>query len=161
MVAGHSGKLYDPPRVGGDILSYCARCDIELAHVVVSMVDRRPAKVICKTCRSEHKHRLSSSTRKPVSTAKSAYTQAHGVRASKSQITVAELWEKRISEHKTASPLPYTFQTTYCVGDLIKHPNFGVGHVEEVKRNGKITVLFRNEEKVLVHHDPNLKPLTA
>ena len=80
--------LWDPPKVGGDTLCYCSRCKMELAHVIVSMLDGHPAKVMCKTCHSPHKYKSLSSLRPPPRTARQP-------RLVKSTITVAKFWEDK------------------------------------------------------------------
>ena len=53
---------------------------------------------------------------------------------------------------KKQAPLkPYKTQELFHLGDVISHSKFGVGIVEEVKNNGKIVVLFRDEERTLIH----------
>jgi hypothetical protein len=137
--------LYGTPKVGGDILSFCSRCKMELAHVIVSMVDGNPAKVICKTCKSEHKHRKNAGVKTP--------RASKGVArpATKTQvIRAAEYWEKKVREAKRV-PRPYNVQETYAAGDVVEHSKFGPGYVDEVKGNGKIQVFFRDGEKLLIH----------
>lgn len=139
-------RLYDPPKVGGDILAYCSRCKIELAHVVVSMIDSRPAKVMCKTCRGQHNYKRITQTSgaRPVRSGQTSRVPRSIVRAS-------EYWEQRLASTKGAKVRVYKPANTFVVGDCIQHAKFGVGIVEEIKRNAKIVVLFRDGEKVLIH----------
>jgi hypothetical protein len=137
-----TNHLYGPPKVGGDTLAFCTRCKMELAHVIVSMVDRRPAKVLCKTCKTQHIFRHSSPT-KSTSSSRSRPSP-------KLVISAAELWQKKI-QNTQVEVKPYRIQDKYSLGNLIQHGKFGVGVVEEIKRNGKILVLFREGEKTLVH----------
>lgn len=137
--------LYGPAKVGGDVLSYCTRCKMELAHVVVSMIDGRAAKVICKTCKGTHNYKRTGAT------ASFTATRAARKPTERTVIKVSELWEKKMGEAKSTQVRPYGIRDTFSVGEIIQHPQFGMGIVEEVKRHGKITVLFRDSEKVLVH----------
>jgi hypothetical protein len=144
-------SLYGPPKVGGDTLSFCSRCKMELAHVIASMVDGRPAKVICKTCKSQHNFKrigdigASKRSSSPGQRAASAkrYPTASAMR-------VAELWEQKMAENQLAPVKPYEVTLAYAKGDVIQHSKFGVGLVEEV-RGSKLIVLFRDAEKTLVH----------
>lgn len=137
-----SPLLYDTPRVGGDVLSFCSKCQIELAHVVFSMVNGRPAKVICKTCKSQHRYKLSTMMGSPKS--------PRVPRQKTVRISVSELWDKKLRESK-GEPIPYQPKGTFKLGDWIKHTKFGLGIIEEVKLDSKIIVLFREGEKTLVH----------
>lgn len=137
-------ELYGPPKVGGDTLSYCGKCKIELAHVIVSMVGTRPAKVICKTCKGQHNYKGAiAANRKSASAAAKPKVPRTLVRA-------AEYWEQRMAATKNPTR-PYSPKETFKVGEVVNHSHFGVGLVEEVKMGGKITVLFRTGDKVLVH----------
>ena len=116
---------------------------MELAHVIVSMIGGRPAKVVCKTCKSQHNYKgaLSASVKRPTTSRP---------RVERTTVRAADYWEKKMSDTK-APTRPYSVKESYKVGEVIQHAQFGVGIVEEVKINGKIVVLFRNGDKVLVH----------
>jgi len=137
-------KLYGSPRVGGDALSYCTRCKIELAHIIVSMVDQMPAKVICKTCKGQHSYKrqttLGGKTRKP-----------RGSRVTKVKISVSELWEQKLAEKNKEDSHPYAISHVFNPGSVIQHGKFGLGIVEKIQSSNKILVLFRGGEKILVH----------
>ena len=136
--------LYGTPKVGGDTLSYCTKCRMDLAHVIVSMVDTRPAKVVCKTCKSQHKYRHGLGVKAP--TARSARNPS-----SKTTVRVAEMWEKKISEKNQSQQKNYSVDQTFLVGDVISHTQFGLGIVEEVRSSGKMMVMFRDSERVMIH----------
>ena len=44
-------------RLGDDIDDFCVRCKRLTNHLVVSVVNREPAKVRCRTCHSDHDYR--------------------------------------------------------------------------------------------------------
>lgn len=143
-----STQLYDAPRVGGDCLAWCTRCKMDLAHVITSMVAGRPAKVICKTCKSQHNYRgaqsdanLPGMPRKP---------KARAAAPEKTTVRAADYWEKKMAEKSAAPLLPYSPKEDFLQGDVIKHTQFGVGIVEEVRKGGKMVVLFRDGDKLLV-----------
>lgn len=140
--------LYGAPKVGGDCLSYCTRCKMELAHVIVAMVDSRPLKVLCKTCRTQHNYRKSEGA--PAARASSGTSTPRAARVPVSVIRVAELWEKKLAASNSVAQ-PYATTRHYKTGDIIQHTKFGMGLIEDAKSNGKITVLFRDGEKVLIH----------
>lgn len=140
-----SAALYGPPRVGGDVLSYCTKCRIELAHVIVSMVDLTPVQVICKTCKGQHKYRKAPGD-KPASTRKKSTAAAP-----KTKMKVADLWQQKIGEKHSDGAVGYRIDQLFAAGDVLKHPTFGVGFVEEVRSGGKILVLFQDTERTLIH----------
>lgn len=136
-------ELYGPPKVGVDTLSYCGKCKMELAHVIVSMMGTKPAKVICKTCKSQHNYKGGA----PVSRSRSSTPKT---RVPKTTVRAAEYWEQKMAASK-AQPRNYSVKETFKAGDVINHAQFGAGIVEEVRMGGKILVLFRVGDKVLVH----------
>ncbi len=144
-----SKPLYDTPRVGGDVLSYCSKCKMDLAHVVVAMMGSQVLKVLCKTCKSQHNHRKGTG----ISAAASARSSRTSTGAAKPRTPAKSSvrWEERLSETRGKDPVPYDARKAFAQGDVVNHPNFGVGVIEEVKVNGKILVLFREGEKVLIH----------
>jgi hypothetical protein len=139
--------LYDAPRVGGDVLSFCSKCKMELAHVVVAMVGKTPIKVQCKTCKGTHGYRKVGGA----STGRSTSTRSAGAAKPKLPAKSSARWEERLSQTHGKDPVPYDARKAFAQGDVVNHPNFGVGVIEEVKLNGKILVLFREGEKVLIH----------
>jgi hypothetical protein len=138
-------QLYGPPKTGGDTLSFCTKCRMELAHVIVSMLDGKPSKVQCKTCKGVHKYKTSGNA-VPV-------RRTPGTRTTvpKQVIRVAEVWEQKISAKSKADVADYKTSRKFAVGEVVQHPNFGLGIVEEVRTPTKMAVLFREGEKILVH----------
>ena len=138
--------LYNPPKVGGDILAYCSKCQGEFSHVVVSMVDKRPAKVQCKMCKGNHNFKRIGDTRaKPVS--RNSTSDA----PRKKVVLAQDYWQEQMDLQKGKPLKPYSPKQTFQKGEVINHVSFGVGIVEEVKVDKKIVVIFRAGEKILVH----------
>lgn len=140
-------NLYGSKKVGADVLSYCGKCKMDLAHVIVAMVGAKPVRVICKTCKSEHNYRLGSSG----TTKKSSISRLTTSKPSRTFVKNSEYWEQKMATKKQTPLKPYKTQELFQLGDVISHSKFGVGIVEEVKNNGKIVVLFRDEERTLIH----------
>lgn len=139
--------LYDPPKVGGDILAYCSKCQGEFSHVVVSMVDKKPARVQCKMCKGTHNFKRIGDTRsRSVSKSSTPSTTPR-----KKVVLAADYWQEQMDLQKGKALLPYSPKKTFQKQDVINHPSFGVGIIEEVKIDKKIVVIFRSGEKILVH----------
>lgn len=115
---------------------------MDLAHVTVSMLDGKPSKVQCKTCKGTHKYKLGSGST-------SSGPRKTRTAAPKTVIRAAELWEQKLSQ-KTGDAAPYQTSRKFAAGEVLNHPNFGMGIVEEIRGN-KVLVLFREGEKILVH----------
>ncbi len=134
-------RLYDPPRVGGDILFHCTRCKMDLAHVIISMLATAPAKIQCKTCKSERKYKRAA--------AKKALAAAGGPR--KPRMNTSALWEEKLASTSKKNMQDYSPKGAFKSGDVLTHKEFGVGIVEEERGPAKILVLFQQGERILVH----------
>jgi hypothetical protein len=108
------------------------------------MLDGKPSKVQCKTCRGEHRYKTSGSP---------APARKTGTRTTvpKTVIRAAELWEQKMSQKHKEDAHPYQANRKFAAGDVVQHPSFGFGIVEEIRSPTKISVLFRDGEKLLVH----------
>ena len=124
---------------GKEILSYCGKCQLKLAHVIMSMHDSKtPHKVQCKTCNSTHAYKTSAP--KSGSAKKTAPTRS-----------ATEMWDNAMKLAGTKPKKEYTLRGKFIVGDVIQHPTFGVGFVQSNLSNDKIEVLFQDDFKNLVH----------
>jgi hypothetical protein len=123
---------------------------MELAHVIVSMMDSRPVKVLCKTCKTQHNYRRAGEapTRRASASSGTAAKPKRVSAASPARAT--ELWESKMSKQALSAIRPYQPVVVFAKNDVMQHSKFGVGFVEEMKGN-KIVVLFQDGEKTLVH----------
>jgi hypothetical protein len=132
--------------VGKDVLSYCTKCKLNLAHTIVAMKDAKHiAKVKCNTCGSHHSFKDPSQSSKQNKTR----TKSTSITPSK-VISVSDLWMEKMSSTKKKST-PYAMDNKFMEGDIIDHLKFGPGIVEKVV-DDKIEVIFRHEIKTLVHN---------
>ncbi|MEK7705636.1 MAG: hypothetical protein AAB426_11805 [Myxococcota bacterium] len=127
---------------GDDTDSYCSRCGLELAHVVVAMNGARIVRVECKTCHTVHAHRRGAPS-------------AHEPRARGSAPTRVPVhereYERLLTGKDPATARPYAPQSLLDAGALVRHPTFGVGIVSRVLSDDKVQVIFRDAARVLVH----------
>jgi hypothetical protein len=134
-------------KVGGEVDSFCSKCELVLAHTVIAMVGSRPVKVKCNTCQGEHRYRPAPGA--PVEGASvAARKAARPAREKKVEISFEELLAAR---KKPA--VPYSVKRTFAVDDVLDHPTFGRGFVTAV-RTDKVEVTFRGDVKVLIHGRP-------
>jgi hypothetical protein len=131
-------------KVGGEVDSFCSKCELVLAHTVIAMVGARPVKVKCNTCQGEHRFRALPGSAGPTASV-AARKAARPAREKKVEITFEELLAAR---HKAA--VPYSVKRTFAVDDVLDHPTFGRGFVTVV-RTDKVEVTFRSDVKVLIH----------
>jgi len=126
---------------GQEVLSYCGKCKLALAHVVISMNKKGNIdKCECKTCGATHKYR------DPEKAAKKRTPRA----PKKTSASPAEKWNKAVSDTKRIA-LPYEMSGEYSEGNIIDHSTFGKGVVEENIPPNKIKVIFEEGAKILIH----------
>lgn len=130
---------------GKDVISFCNKCKLALGHVIVAMKDEKTiAKVKCNTCQAEHKY-------KDPSAATAKKTSKTGTRKKTTAVPIADLWMEALN-NTDAKEAPYNIKNLYKLGDVVDHPKFGPGVVDEVVDNDKIKIIFRHEIKTLIHN---------
>lgn len=129
-------------RLGKEVLSYCGKCRMPAAHIVVSLNKKGSVdKCECRTCKAVHKYR---DPEKPPS--RRAPTKKA---PAKIIVPIGELWNEAISKAPGAAK-PYAMNAEFAEGDLICHPAFGRGVVQELVGQNKMKVIFEAAEKLLV-----------
>lgn len=127
---------------GKEVLSYCGKCKLSLAHIIVVMKDAGTiGKVTCKTCGTTHAYKDPATKAKKV--------KSVTAKKSKKAVNVNDLWASEIAKSNGSSK-KYTIRDLFEIGDLIDHKSFGPGVVQAFV-DGKIEVLFQHEIKLLVH----------
>lgn len=132
--------MADNISTGNDIDSYCTKCRLNLAHIIVAMVGGTVAKVKCKTCGGIHRLKGTPAAR-PNSTKRESAS-------AKSLVTNQAYWEAAVRAAK-GPELPYEMTGAYREGDMIVHAVFGKGVVQKALFR-KCTVLFSDRERNLV-----------
>ena len=131
-------------KVGGEVDSFCSRCELVLAHTVIAMVGSKPVKVKCNTCQAEHRYRPAPGAAKEGGSV-AARKAARPAREKKVEVSFEELLAAR-----KRPAVPYSVKRTFAVDDVLDHPTFGRGFVTGVRAD-KVEVTFRGDVKVLVH----------
>ncbi len=130
------------PSVGKEIVGYCGKCKLTLAHLIMAMDGSRIVKAQCKTCKAIHGHRSAPGSVKRKT--------APRTRKKVETRSVREIWNEQITQ-ANQTPETYSIKKTFKKGDVISHPKFGEGVVQSLVDNKKIEVLFQMDYKTLVH----------
>lgn len=139
-------------RAGGDIDTYCTRCKLELAHVIIAMDATRPARVQCKTCRSEHAYRGSVGAKKKTApAARSTSPRTPRAASAKSPTHVSGSYDELMQGRDLSRASRYKVSDRFNGGDVIDHKLFGFGMVTRLLSDDKIEVIFSAGVKVLAH----------
>ena len=134
-------KEHEAIGVAKEVLSYCGRCKLALAHVIMDMKsETKIGKCQCKTCKAIHNYR------DPVAMAKKARAKRI---AAKPDATPEELWQEAMASTKGAAK-PYAMNKSFNTGELIDHTTFGKGVVMQRIQQDKIEVQFEAARKLLI-----------
>jgi hypothetical protein len=124
------------PGVGSDVESWCGRCGETTTHSIVAMVGTEPKQVLCQVCGSRHTHRTGPA-RKAVASAAATGEVDDRPRAQdpEAKRKAAEL--RALGEEVAAAQTVRFFdpKERYKAGEIIAHPEFGRGKIENVLRS--------------------------
>ena len=133
---------------GHDIDTYCSRCKLDLAHVIIALSAGQPVRVLCKTCNSEHAFRKPK--RKTTGVTKRAASKKSTTSAPQGPLST-EAYHQLLSGRDLSRSRRYTIKETFEVDDVVDHKKFGIGLVTKMLGDQKIEVTFREGVKILIH----------
>jgi len=134
-------------KVGGNVDSWCGKCGMMLAHTIEAMVEGKPARCHCNTCQSQHNYKPFAPGEAPRQVRERESSGRTGPSAGQAK---ASHYKDLMKGRELAMAKKYSPKDKYAPGDLVQHPNFGLGVATALKDN-KIEVLFEEGAKVLVH----------
>jgi len=138
--------------VGDNIDSYCLKCKLVLAHVILFKVDDVVNRVKCKTCGAEHKYRATvPGVKKAAALRTPGAVRGRKPAAVKVKVNDAPLqWDLRSRNLPPETAIrDYYIKDTFKVNHVINHPVFGVGFVEKVDSDKSIFVLFSDKVRLM------------
>jgi hypothetical protein len=138
--------------VGDNIDSYCLKCKLILAHVIMFKVDGVVNRVKCKTCGAEHKYRVTMpGVKKETAVRTPGAARVKKPVAAKVAVNDApRQWDlRRRNMPPETSISDYSIKDIFRVNQIINHPVFGVGFVEKVASDKSIFVLFSDKVRLM------------
>ena len=146
-------------RVGGEIDSFCTKCNMNLAATILAMVGPKVARVKCNTCGTDRAYRGQQPLVEAQSFARKRPKKAKADGEATSSRSVTS-WAARVEAKDPASAKKYDPKTTFVVDDLVDHGAFGLGIVSAV-RGDKVDIAFKAFEKTLIHAKGAPPPVQA
>jgi len=135
---------------GSEIDAWCTSCRMDLGHRIVAMVGGTPKRVQCLTCNKQHNYRAPRSESERVPSKKRA--TARTTRTSTPRAGAVEReWRQAISSRSDDIAVPYSMASEYEPGQLLSHPKFGDGVVQDTSAPKKAVVLFEGGPRTLIH----------
>lgn len=130
---------------GGYIESWCTKCELELGHTIVAMVDNLPKRVKCNTCSGEHNYR----TRPSV---KSRTKSKSPSRKAKAQEINYNKHISRLTGDDLSNAKKYSINGNFEKDEIVNHSHFGIGIVMSIIQTNKIEILFKDGPKLLIQN---------
>ena len=114
----------------------------------MAMVGGMPARVMCRTCKSEHNYKAKKGLKEPGT---STPREPRVAREPKEKVVPVELeWMQQMNA--STKPLRvYAADEPFQAGDRVSHPIFGEGVVQKLIFPNKMEVIFRTDLKLLIH----------
>lgn len=128
-------------KVGADVEAWCGKCGEQTTHHIVALVGTEPKQVLCTVCNSRHAYRTGPARPRAGSAASGGGAGTDG--DSRPRIAVDPEAQKRaaelraLAEEVAAAPTVRSFdpKERYKAGEIIVHPDFGRGKIENVLRS--------------------------
>lgn len=133
-----------PYQVAQEIVAHCPSCKMDLMHIIVALDGQKIVRVICLTCHKEHAYHRPHEGATPESRAKKLKTPVR-----KRPEPESAKWQEHLARYPDTTPKAYSIQGTFCAGDVLEHPAFGIGFVTRIVEPGKMEVLFHDGSKRL------------
>jgi hypothetical protein len=125
-------------KVGADIEAWCGKCGESTTHSIVAMVGDEPKQVLCQVCGSRHAYRTGPARPRAV---KGEPGTAEG--ESRPRLAVDPEAQRRAAQMRAlgeevaaaAEVRRFDPKERYKAGEIISHPEYGRGKVENVLRS--------------------------
>ena len=133
---------------GGNVDSWCGKCNMLLAHTIEAMVADKPARVHCNTCKGQHSYKPYRPGEAPRQVRE---REERGPSAPQPGKARASHYFELMKGKNMALSKRYSPKDKYLPGEVVEHPSFGLGVATALKDGSKIEVLFEDGPKILVH----------
>ncbi len=142
-------------QVGDEIEAMCGKCKDATVHVVEAIKNDKITKAMCKSCLSSHRYRKPEDADAPKTKAKAkkSKTTKAPKKPVSSKTKAQRKWTRLVNKVEgDEEPKGYEMGGAYEQHDVIQHDKFGKGVVVDVIDPTKISVVFEEGEKRLVHN---------
>ena len=123
--------------VGNEIDSWCGKCGEVTNHHIVALVGDEPKQVLCQVCNSRHTFRTTAARRTAAEGSASGVSESRPRTAQDVEAAKKAEQMRALAQEVNASAEVKAFdpKQRYKVGDIIAHPEFGRGKIENVLRS--------------------------
>lgn len=140
-----------PLGAGSEVDAWCTRCRMDLLHRVIALSQKRPMRVVCQTCGSQHNYRPPRVGAAPAPRRSSGASTSNDARGPRGERRRLADWEARVRGQGTEVFTRYSIDKTFSAGQLVLHNKFGEGYVTAVLEDRKVSIMFRDGPRTLSH----------
>jgi hypothetical protein len=123
--------------VGAEVEAWCGKCGELTNHNIVALVGNEPKQVLCQICSSRHAYRMTSS--RPSARGEGGAAASESRPKTPQDVEAAKKADmmRALAQEVNAAPEIKAFdpKQRYKVGEIISHPDFGRGKIENVLRS--------------------------
>jgi hypothetical protein len=124
-------------RVGGEVDAWCGPCEGLTTHHIIAMVGDTPKQIVCQACGGRHGYRTTPARKSAGESAKPVAPQeSEAVRKAEKKAEELRALGRELAE--TSQVRVFDARDRYKVGEVISHPNYGRGKVENVLRSSML-----------------------
>ena len=128
---------------GDAVESKCTKCRAVMNHTIVAMVDGKPGRVECNTCKGIHNYR------KPAAEKPAKKAAAPRKKTTRKVDPDPAAWEALALHDQPGVAAQYSLQAVFKLDEIVNHPTFGLGKVTQLLPPNKVEILFQDGRKLL------------
>jgi len=137
--------------VGGEVEAWCGKCEGLKTHNIVAMVGDTPKQVLCQACNSRHNYRTGPARKRESADAAAGAGTERRMAVDPEAAKRAETQRALASELASASEVrSFNPKERYKAGEIISHPEYGRGKIENVLRSSLLVRFSRAGLKPLM-----------
>lgn len=135
--------------VGDEIEALCNKCRAATVHIIETIKQDKPSRVMCKSCENSHRFR---SPQELIEHRKKAVKAVKAKKAASTKTPEQRKWSRLCNKVDIENPTEYQMEKEFSEHDAIHHKKFGLGVVIEILNPTKMNVAFEEGIKTLVQN---------
>lgn len=122
--------------VGGEVEAWCGKCAESKTHNIIAMVGTEPKQVLCQSCGSRHTYRTGPARKRAAEGAVAENSSGRASAPDREASRKAEVLRALSDEVAAAASVRmFNAKERYKAGEIISHPEYGRGKIENVLRS--------------------------
>ena len=141
--------MTDTLAIGKDIDSWCGPCKRIATHTLIAIIDGAPKQVICQSCRDRHNFRLPPAAAKPAARPKGTPRK---LTSEEREVQKRQDDKSSLAKELAAATdvRPFVRRETYKNGQVIDHPEYGRGKIENARRDSLLVRFNSGLKSILI-----------